>query len=119
MYRLCGHPLFLLFGLFLGFRRGKLEAIWRAVLARADRFPGARAALEVAEGLRQLERLGDDALLLLVVADLGVAGQREVLPQGVALEAVVGHDTAEVGVAGEEDAKHVVHLALVPVGAVV
>lgn len=36
----------------------------------------------------------------------------------MALEAVIGQDTAEIGVAGEEDAVQVVYLTLVPVGAI-
>jgi len=34
------------------------------------------------------------------------------------LEAVVGHDATEIGVAGEEDSKQIVNLALVPVGTI-
>src|SRR5689334_19851777 len=72
--------LFLVLGLLLlRLRRGQLEALGLAVLTGTDLLPGAGAALEVAEGLGQLEGLGDDALLLLVVADLGVPGQGEVL----------------------------------------
>lgn len=105
--------------LFFRLRRGELERFRRAVLSGADLLPHTRAALKVAERLGELQGLRHDALLLLVVADLGVAGEGEVLAQRVALEAVVGHDAAEVGVAGEEDAVQVIHLALVPVGAVV
>ena len=76
-----------------------------------------RQEIEVAEFLRQLHRLVDDALLLVVVADLDEAGQREVLAQRMAVEAVVGEDAAQVRVAGEEDAVEVVGLALEPVGA--
>src|SRR5690606_34835232 len=50
------------------------------------------------------------------VANLRVAGQGEVLAEGMALETVVGHDASQIGVAGKEDAEHVVHLTLEPVG---
>ena len=103
--------------LLLGLRCRQLERLGLAVLAVADLLPGAAAALKVAERLGQLQGLGDDALLLFVEADLGVAGEGEVLAQRVALEAVVGHDAAEIRMADEEDAEQVVHLALVPVGA--
>ena len=67
--------------------------------------------------MSKLERLNDDALLLLIVADLCVTCKREVLAQRVALEAIVGHDTAQIGMADKEHTKHVVDLTLVPVGA--
>lgn len=117
-------PFFLAFFLLLGLllllrlRRRQLEGLGRAVLAGTDGLPSGRTALEVAEGLGELEGLCDDTLLLLVVSDLGVAGEGEVLAERVTLEAVVGHDAAQVGVAGEEDAKKIVGFALVPVGAV-
>lgn len=41
---------------------------------------------------------------------LYVSWEREVLPEGVTLEAVVGQDATEVGVVGEEHAEHVPHL---------
>lgn len=41
---------------------------------------------------------------------LYVSGEREVLPEGVTLEAVVCQDTPQVWVVGEEDAKHVPYL---------
>ena len=44
-----------------------------------------RDEVELAELLRQLERLGDDALLGRVVSALDEAGEREVLAHGVAL----------------------------------
>jgi hypothetical protein len=76
-----------------------------------------REEVEVAEFLRELHRLVDHALLLVVVAHLDEAGQREVLAQRMPLEAVVGEDAAQVRMAGEQDAVHVVGLALEPVGA--
>ena len=51
------------------------------------------------ELLRQLERLRHHALLRRVVPALDEAGQRKVLAQRVTLEAVVGQDAAQVGVA--------------------
>lgn len=88
--------------------------IGSAVLTRTHRLPSSRAALKVAEGLGELEGLNDDALLLFVIAQLGITGQGEVLAQWVAVETVVGHDAAEIRVAGEEHTEHVVHLTLVP-----
>jgi hypothetical protein len=61
-------------------------------------------------------RLVDHALELVVVADLHIAGHREVLAQRIAVEAVIGEDAAQVRVALEEDAVHVEGFALVPVG---
>lgn len=90
-----------------------------AVVARTNLLPRRTTALKVPERLRELKRLNNNALLLLVVSNLSVTRQREVLPQRVSVESVVGHDASEVRVADEEDAEHVVDLALVPVGAVV
>ena len=58
----------------------------------------------MAEFLSEPHRLVDDALLLVVVADLDEAGQREILAQRMPLEAVVGEDAAQVRMAGEQDA---------------
>lgn len=88
----------------------------RPVLTGANRLPCGRAALEVAEGLGKFQGLNDDALLLFIVAQLSVTGQGEVLAQWVTVEAIVGHDTAEIRVAGEEDTEHVVDFTLVPEG---
>ena len=77
-------------------------------------FPG-REEVPVAE-LDRLHRLVDHPLQLVVVADLDVAGHREVLAQRMAVEAVVGQDAAQVRVAVEDDAVQVEGLALVPVG---
>ena len=63
-------------------------------------FPWAHE-IEVAEFLDQLHRLIDDALQLVVVAHLDIAGQREILAQRIAGEAVVGEDAAQVGMIGE------------------
>ncbi len=53
--------------------------------------------IEIAELLHELHRLVDDTLLLVVVTDLDIAGQRKVLAQRIALEAVVGEQAAQVG----------------------
>ena len=63
-----------------------------------------RGGAAAATGLRELDGLGDDALLGLVVPALDEAREREVLAHRVALEAVVGQDAAQVGVAVEVDA---------------
>ena len=76
-----------------------------------------RQEVEAAEILGQLHRLVDDPLLLLVVAHLDIAGQREILAQRMALEAVIGQDAAQIRMVGEEDAVQVPGLALEPVGA--
>src|SRR5688572_6985312 len=49
------------------------------------------------------DRLLDDAAARRVVAHFHVAGQREVLAERVADEAVVGEDTAQVRVPAEQD----------------
>lgn len=48
--------------------------------------------------------------------NLDKAAERKVLAEGMALEAVVGQDAAQVGVAGKVDAEQIPDLALVPVG---
>src|SRR5258708_4776905 len=91
----------------------------RLLVARQDvlrTFPG-REEIEIAEFLREPHRLVDDALLLVVVAHLDEAGEREVLAQRMALETVVGEQAAHVGVIDEHDAVKVPHLALEPLGA--
>ena len=62
-------------------------------LAVADHLPWTRR-LKVTEGLRKLQRLVNDALVFLRVADFGVAGEREVFAQRVAFEAVIGKNAA-------------------------
>ena len=76
-----------------------------------------RQEIEIAELLLQLDRLVDHALRLVVVTHLDEAGQREILAQRMALEAVVGEDAAQVRMAGEQDAVEIVGLAFEPVGA--
>ncbi len=78
-------------------------------------FPG-RQEIEAAEFLLELHRLVDHALLLLVVAHLDIAGEREILAQRMALEAVVGEDAAQIGMVGEIDAVEIPGLALEPAG---
>src|SRR5476649_610498 len=75
--------------------------------------PGAEE-VEAAEFLRELHRLVDHTLLHIVPAQLDEAGQREVLAQRMALEAVVGEDAAEVGMISEPHAVEIVGLALEP-----
>ena len=65
---------------------------------------------------RQLHRLVDDALLLVVVAQLDIAGQRKILAQRMPLEAVIGEDAAQIGMIGEKDAEEIPGLALEPAG---
>ena len=60
--------------------------------------------------------LVDHAAQLGVVTHLDVTRQREILAEGVADEAVVGEDAAQVVVALEDDAVKVKSFALVPVG---
>ena len=88
----------------------------RAILTSTNRLPCSRSTLEVTESLGELKRLNDNTLLLLVVAQLSVTSQGEILAERVAIETVVGHDTAQIGVAAEENTKHVVNLTLVPQG---
>ena len=97
----------------------------RAVARRGPAFssPGRRChalprrqEIEAAEFLLQPHRLVDDPLLLLVVAHLDIAGQREILAQRMPLETVIGQDAAQIGMAGEEDAEQIPGLALPPAG---
>eukprot|EP00968_Pinguiococcus_pyrenoidosus_P004545 scaffold301_cov243-Pinguiococcus_pyrenoidosus.AAC.50 len=88
-----------------------------AELLRGERPRGGE--VELAELLRELERLVDHSLLLVVVAHFRVPAEREILSQRVPLEPVVGQDAPKVRVVQEEDAEHVVDFALPPVGIVV
>lgn len=65
---------------FLRLRRWQLEGLWLAINTSADLLPGAASALEVSEGLGQLQWLNNNALLLLIESDLGISGKREILP---------------------------------------
>ena len=64
-------------------------------------FPGAQE-VEVAELLGQLHRLVAHPLFLLVVADLDISGDREILAQRMAFEAVIGEDAAQVRMVVEQ-----------------
>ena len=88
-------------------------------MSRANLLPSRATTLEVSEGLGQLKGLNNNALLLLVVTNLGVSSKREVLAERVTVETVVGHDATKIGVPNEEDTEQVVDLTLVPVCAVV
>jgi hypothetical protein len=76
-------------------------------------FPGAHE-IELAQILGQLDRLIDHALLFLRVAQFLIARQREVLAEGMPLEAVVGQDATQIVVAREDHAIHVEDFALQP-----
>ena len=88
-------------------------------MTRADLLPSRATTLKVSEGLGQLKGLNNNALLLLVVTNLGVSSEGEVLAERVTVETVVGHDATKIGVSNEEDTEQVVDLTLVPVGTVV
>src|SRR5215831_18676575 len=91
----------------------------RFLVARQDvvrTFPR-REEIEVAEFLRESHRLVYDALLLVVIAHLNEAGEREILAQRVALESVIGQQPAHVRMPGKEHAVEVVGFALEPVRA--
>src|SRR5262245_18207426 len=77
-------------------------------------FPRAKK-MEIAKFLLQFHRLIDDALGFLAITHLDKAGEREILAQGMALNAVIGEDAAQVGMTGEQDAVEVESLALIPV----
>src|SRR3954471_21739615 len=84
--------------------------------AVARTFPR-REEIEIAEFLGEAHLLVHDALLLVVVADLDEPGERKILAQRMALEAVVGEQPAHVRMAGEDYTVEIVGLALEPVGA--
>src|SRR5665213_2154439 len=92
----------------------------RRWLSRRPAGPGPpfprRQEVEAAEFLLQFDRLVDDALLVLVVAQFDIAGEREVLAQRVPVEPVIGQDAAQVGMVAETDAVKVPCLALPPAG---
>ena len=98
---------------------GWTYALGLSVVTRTNLLPGRATALKVAEGLSQLKRLDHNTLLFLVVTNLGVSSKGEVLAERVAVETVVGHDAAKIGVSDEEDTEQIVNLTLVPVGTVV
>src|SRR5438874_600971 len=63
--------------------------------------------------LPPLRSLAGDDLVVFALAD---SAERVVFAEGVTAEAVPGEDAAEIGVADEDDAEHVVDLALHPLG---
>ena len=93
-------------------RRGLL--VPRQAVART--FPR-REEIEIAEFLGEAHLLVHDALLLVVVTDLDEPGERKILAQRMALEAVIGEQPAHIRMAGEDDPVEIVGLALEPVGA--
>lgn len=66
--------------LFLWLRCWQREGLWFAINTGSNLLPGAASALEVSEGLGQLQWLNHNALLLLVESDLGISGKGEILP---------------------------------------
>lgn len=99
--------------------RRKTYSVWLLVRTRTNRLPYGGATAEIPESLRHLQRLYDNSLLLLVISDLCVSSHREVFPQWVAIEAVVGHDAPQVRMADKKDAEEIIYLPLVPVCAVI
>lgn len=97
----------------------KTNRVRLPLLPRANLLPGCRTSLEVPECLRQFQWLNHNALLLLVVSNLGVSRKWEVLSQRVSIKAIVRHDSSQVWVIDEEDTKQIIDLALVPVGTIV
>ncbi len=95
---------------------GCRRAVRLLVARQRDHALPGRDEIEVAEILRQADGDVDHALLLLVVADLDEAGQREILAQRMPVEAVIGHDAAQIGLAAEQDAEQVPSLPLPPGG---
>src|ERR1700688_4880485 len=77
--------------------------------------PG-REKIEFAEFLIETDGFVEHPLLLIVVAYLDEAGEREILAQWVPLEAVVGQQPPHVRMAGEDHAVEIVAFALEPVG---
>lgn len=84
-------------------------------MARPNLLPNARSSLKIPKGLSKLQRLSYDALLLLIVSDLGVARQGKVFAKRMALEAVVGHDASQIGMAYEKDAVEIMDFAFIPI----
>src|SRR5208282_6389351 len=76
-------------------------------------FPGADK-IENAEFLDEIHRAVDHSLQLFVVMHFDIAGQREILAQRMAREAVIGEQPAQIGMAGEGDAVHVEGFPLEP-----
>ena len=62
-------------------------------------FPRAQE-VEIAEFLDQRYRLVYDTPQRVVIANLDMTGQREILAQGVAFEAIIGQQTSQIGMLG-------------------
>ena len=78
-------------------------------------FPGT-LEIKLAKFLRQIDRFIHHALLILAIAQLDIAGQREILTQGMAFKAIIRQHPAEVRMAGKHDAIHIPSFPLKPVG---
>src|SRR5512144_1343584 len=70
--------------------------------------------VEVPEVLGQFHRLVDDPLQLVVVADLDVAGEREVLAQRMTLETIVGEYAPQIRMLTEPNAVEIIRLPFPP-----
>src|SRR5262249_31549768 len=82
----------------------------------ARTLPG-REELEFAEFLGEPHRLVDDALLFVVVADFDEAGERKVLAQRMAFEAVIGQQPPQIGMASKRDTVEIIRFPFEPIGA--
>src|SRR5437868_5363235 len=102
----CGPKLMVKLRRFSAIRRS-----FRLLVAGQRQVAGAfprRQEIEIAKFLREPHLVVDHALLLVVVAHLDKAGQRKILAQRMALEAVVGQQPPQVGMAGEQHAIEIV-----------
>jgi len=111
--------LFLVSLLLFWLRSRKLEAVRFNIPSFTYLLPDTASTLEIPECLAHFQRLNDYTLFLLIVPHFSIPSQREILPQRVPIKSVVGHDTAQVRMAGEEDTEQVVCLPLVPIRAIV
>lgn len=89
------------------------------VCSRANLLPCRGSTSEVPICLSHLQGLHHNSLLLFVVSDLGISGHWEVFSQWVPVEAVICHYPPQIGMAGEEDAKQIIHFSLVPIGSII
>src|SRR5258705_13436183 len=76
-----------------------------------------RKKIEITELLREPDLVVDHPFLLIVVAHLDEACEREILAQRMAFETVIGEQASHVGMADKRNAVEVVGLALEPIGA--
>src|ERR1700730_11660155 len=76
-----------------------------------------RQEIEFAEFLIETDGFVEHPLLLVVVTHLKEAGEREILAQRMAFEAVIRQQPPHVRMAGEDHAVEIVALAFEPVGA--